>query len=191
MDIEKNLRARLYRVTCPSPDELGEYHLQILPDRQMQLLTQHLPICPHCRRELAQLEDYLTALAPELNYNWGERIEIWIARLLAQNPEQGFVPTLALRGQEDGPSIYEAGSYQLSLEIQGDPMKPGYKSILGLIVGGADAAFLAQLWQEGRSLQETAVDDLGNFIFTGVQPGTYELILSQRIGEIHVPAFAV
>ena len=191
MDIEKNLRAWLYRVTCPSPDELGEYHLQILPDRQVQLLTEHLHICPYCRQELAELEDYLTALSPELTYGWGKRVEIWKARLLPQNLGQGFVPALVLRGQEDGPSIYEAGSYQLSLEIQGDPMQPGYKSILGLLVGGTNAAFGAQLWQEGRSLQETAVDDLGNFIFTGVQPGTYELILSQRIAEIHVPAFTV
>jgi len=191
--IEQALTAQLYRITCPSSEELGEYHLHMLPAEQTTAVAQHLRTCPHCTRELAELETYLRDLAPELTYTLRERIQIWIAQRLPSglSGEPGFVPALALRGEVEEPLMYEAGEYQLNLEIQDDPAKPGHRAILGLVVGVEELAFQAQLWQNGRRLQETTVDELGNFVFAGVQPGTYDLILSRLTAEIHVQAFTV
>jgi hypothetical protein len=87
--------------------------------------------------------------------------------------------------------MFEAGSYQLTLEIQDDPANPGLRSILGLFIGGGETLQKVELWQDGRSVQETKIDDLGNFVFNGIQPGPYDLILSQLAAEIHVQAFTV
>jgi hypothetical protein len=191
--IERNLSTSLYRVTCPPSNDLGEYHLQMLPKEQTEAIRQHLTACPHCPKELAQLQTYLADLAPDLDYTLQERVKIWIARLLP-NPLEGSLvaaPAFALRGESDGPLMFEAGSYQLTLEIQDDPTNPGFRTILGLVIGGEDTLQKVELWQDGRSIQETKLDDLGNFVFTAVQSGAYDLILSQLAAEIHVQAFTV
>jgi hypothetical protein len=189
--INKNLSSHLYRISCPSAQDLGEYHLQMLSDDQTRAVSRHLKTCPHCTKELAQLKAYLNELAPDLEYTPMERAKIWIARLLPGGLGSGPTPAFALRGETDGPLIFEAGSYQLTLEIQGDPADPGSRTILGLVIGGADSLQRVELWQDGRPIQDTIVDDLGNFIFAGVQPGSYDLILSQVAAEIHVQAFTV
>lgn len=188
--IERNLSAYLYRITCPSSEVLGEYHLNMLPNEKTEAIRQHLTTCPHCTRELTQLEAYLSELAPELDFTVQERVKIWIARLLPA-PGPALKPAFALRGETKGPLMFEAGNYQLTLEIQDDPANPGLRTILGLVLGGAERLERVALWQDGRSIQETTIDDLGNFVFSGVEPGSYDLILSQRAAEIHVQAFDV
>lgn len=193
--IDKKLSSYLYRIDCPSSQDLGEYHLKMLPAEQMGTIRQHLQTCPHCTKEIAQLETYLNELAPDLDYSFQERVKIWIARLLPSGLEGGLAsgarPAFALRGESDGPLMFEAGSYQLTLEVQDDPSNPGLRTILGLVIGGVETLQKVELWQDGRSVQETTIDELGNFVFAGVQPGSYDLILSQMAAEIHVQAFTV
>jgi len=193
--IEKNLSSNLYRVTCPSSIDLGEYHLKMLPNEKSKAIHQHLVTCPHCTQELAQLRNYLSELAPELDYTFEERVKIFIARMLPGGLDISLAgmpaPAFALRGESEGPLMFEAGSYQLTLEIQDDPANPGLRTILGLVIGEAETLKQVALWQDGRSIQETTIDELGNFVFAGVQPGSYDLILSQVAAEIHVKAFTV
>lgn len=191
--VENQLTASLYRLACPPPEELGEFHLHMLSGERKTAVAHHLRTCPHCAQELTQLATYLRELAPELTYTWRERVQIWIAQRLPNGLTggPGFAPALALRGEVEEPLMYEAGDYQLNLEIQEDPARPGRKAILGLVVGVEALAFQAQLWQNGRRLQETTVDELGNFVFAGVPSGTYDLILSRLTAEIHVQAFTV
>jgi hypothetical protein len=193
--LDSNLSAYLYRINCPPSVDLGEYHLKMLSDEQTEAIQQHLVTCPHCTQELAQLKNYLSELAPDLEYTFQERAKIFIARMLPNGLEGGLVgaptPAFALRGETDGPLMFEAGSYQLTLEIQDDPANPGMKTILGLVIGGADPLRRVELWQNGRSIQQTTIDEMGNFVFSAVQSGSYELILSQLAAEIHVQAFTV
>lgn len=191
--VEQQLSARLYRRTCPAATDLGQYHLQMLTDEQQTAVAHHLRICPHCQQELAQLQTFLRELAPELHYSLREKMQIWIAqRLPAARPDApGFAPALALRGDAAEPLMYEAGDYQLNLEIQDDPAKPGHKAILGLVMGMGDEAFQAQLWLDGHCRQTTAVDNLGNFIFAAISPGQYDLILNRLTAEIHVQSVTV
>jgi hypothetical protein len=191
--LDKQLAAHLYRLTCPASEELGEYHLQMLPAAQAEAIGNHLPTCPHCRQELVQLQSFLADLAPEISYTWRERAQIWIARQIprvsAAQPQSA--PALALRGDSDEPLMYEAGDYQLVVEIQDDPARSGRKSILGLVIGPEDVAFHAQLWQDGVRIQETTLDELGNFVFAEVPPGAYDLILSRLTAEIHLQSLTV
>ncbi|MFZ0545251.1 MAG: hypothetical protein WAM60_07425, partial [Candidatus Promineifilaceae bacterium] len=160
-----------------------------LSEERTAEIRQHLATCPYCPQELTQLQAYLSELASDLDYTFQERVKIWIARLMP--PAPSLTPTFALRGESDGPLMYEAGNYQLTLEVQDDPANPGYRTILGLVLAGEEALQKVELWQNGRSIQETILDELGNFVFSGVQPGSYDLILSQRAAEIHVQAFTV
>jgi hypothetical protein len=188
--IERNLSSFLYRITCPSPNDLGEYHLQMLSDEQTKVIRQHLSTCPHCTQELAQLKSYLAELAPDLDYTFQERVKIWVARQLPAFPANQS-PAFALRGESEGPLMFEAGSYQLTLEIQDDPANPGFRTILGLVIDGEERLQKVELWQNGRPVQETTLDELGNFVFAGIQPGSYDLILSQLAAEVHVEGFTV
>jgi hypothetical protein len=187
---ERTLSSFLYRITCPSSSDLGEYHLQMLSDEQTEAIRQHLTTCPHCTRELAQLQSYLKEMAPDLDYTFQERVKIWIARLLPAFPATQ-APAFAVRGESEGPLMFEAGSYHLTLEVQDDPANPGFRTILGLVIDGEATLQRVELWQDGRSVQETALDDLGNFVFAGVRPGSYDLILSQLAAEVHVQGFTV
>ena len=64
--LQGRLLAGLYRAVCPTPDELGDYDLGLLPTDQALAVTQHLAECPHCTREIAQLQAFLTELSPRL-----------------------------------------------------------------------------------------------------------------------------
>jgi hypothetical protein len=192
-NIEKRLAAQLYRVTCPTTDELGEYHLQLVTGSQVDGIRQHLHRCPHCQAELSQLQAYLTDLTPDIEHSLSERIQIWIARLIPAGTMSGGIPqpALALRGQDTGPLMYEAGDAQLSLEVQDDPQKPGARTILGLLIGVETVETAAHLWRDAQKVAQVPVDEFGNFALTGLDPGAYELIVSGLDFEIHLQELAV
>lgn len=191
--LDEKLAAHLYRLTCPTSDELGEHQLRLLPAEQAEKVGRHLQSCPHCRQELVQLQNFLADLAPEITHTWRERVKIWIARQVSQGSagQSQLVPALTLRGQDDDPLLYEAGDYQLTLEVQDDPVKPGCKVILGLVMGAEETQFQVHLWQDGVRIQEADLDELGNFVLAEVPPGVYDLILSRLTAEIHLQSLAV
>src|SRR6476619_5406343 len=57
--LQNDLRKQLYRINCPTPMEIGDYHLGLLPAPQALVVAQHVRECPFCRREVAELEDFL------------------------------------------------------------------------------------------------------------------------------------
>lgn len=188
---EDQLTERLYRRFCPDPVELGEYSLQMLAQDRMTAIRLHLETCPHCRDELSQLQNYLEDLAPSLEYSLLEKVKIWIARQLPEVPQAGLgmAPAYALRGrQESGEESlsYQAGEALVSLERQSDPDLPGKKTILGLVSGTGLVNLQAILWQNGQRLSETGVDEIGNFVFSHLEQGQYELILASPDVEIHI-----
>lgn len=192
-NIEKRLAAQLYRVTCPTTTELGDYHLHLMTGSQKDTVQKHVHGCPHCQAELAQLQAYLTDLTPDVEHSLGERIQIWIARLIPAGTMGGGMPqpALALRGQEDGPLLYEAGDAQLTLEVQDDPEKTGARTILGLLIGVETVETAAHLWQDAQKVAQVAVDEFGNFVFAGLVVGRYELIVSGPDFEIHLQELVV
>ena len=192
-NIEKKLTAVLYRTTCPESVELGEYHLGQLAVERQTAVAEHLITCPHCARELAQLDAFLASVAPDLETSLVERVKVWIARLL---PDPGLAdatlrPAFAVRGREEGPLFYEAGDAQLSLEIQDDPARPGDKMLLGLLIGVEVTNVEAHLWQEETRLATVPVNEIGNFLFPHLTAGRYKLILAGPDFEIHVEELVI
>lgn len=190
------LTAHLYRFSCPTPLELGEYHLDLLDGDQAAAVTRHLEDCPRCSREVAQLKGYLGKLAPSLEPSpleqVKERARVLIARLVSGGGG-GLIgrPALApahagLRGQEAEPYLYEADEFQIAIQVRDDAEQPGRKAILGLAMGSEPSGGLAVVWQAHRRVTVVRVDELGNFVIPDLDPGSYELILSGPHVEVHI-----
>lgn len=182
------LTAQLYRLTCPAPTDLGQYQLQLLPAAQMDAIRQHLAGCPHCSRELEQLQGYLHQLSPDLELNFLERARVLVARLIpeASGGGPGLTPAFSQRGGEAGPYLYETGNLQIAIEVQDDEDRPGRKSLLGLVTGLETGGLSAQLWQAEQRIATTDVDDLSTFRISNIAPGRYDLTLLGPEIEVHV-----
>jgi hypothetical protein len=181
------LRARLYRLDCPPAEELSELRLGLLAGEPRMRLESHISHCPHCRRELAQLDDYLDSLAAELEPSLAERVKVLIARLVrgGGGPILGLAPA-GVRGDDDRALVYEAGEIQLALEILPSANTPGYCELLGLISGGDTAGMRVELLREGLPAGAAEVDPAGNVVIDNLPPGTYELTLRGPGLEVQV-----
>jgi hypothetical protein len=199
---QHRLTAQLYRLTCPSSMELGEYNLGLLPRDQAAAVARHLAECPHCTREVAQLKDYLTEMAPTLELGpleWvKEQVKVLVARLVSGGPggrplkRPALAPAYAgVRGEEEGPYVYQAGDVQIAIGVQDDAERPGRKVIFGLATGMATGEAQVHLREAGQRVAVVPVDELGNFVLPNLAPGTYDLILSGPGVEIHVPELQV
>jgi hypothetical protein len=191
---QDRLIARLYRLTCPRSQELGEYQLGLLNPDRAAAVQQHLVECPHCAREVSQLEDYLRVLGPTIEFTPVERVKVLIAQLInggtrddAKQGRLSFAPALAgMRGEADGPVVYQVDDMQIAIEIQDDAELPGRKTVLGLVTGPGSSGLNVTLRQADQIVAATAVDDTGNFLIPRLDPGNYQLILIRPELEIHV-----
>jgi hypothetical protein len=184
---QKHLTTRLYRLTCPSSIELGEYHLHMLPASQMLVIGQHLRECPHCAREIAQLESFLSDQAPNPEDSLLGRAKLLVARLVGAG-ELKFTPaSAALRGEGKGPITFAAEGIIIVLDIQ--PATAGRVNILGQIAADDQddwTGALVELRKDNQLQISTTVDDLGAFRCEGVIPGQQELRMIPKNGSIVV-----
>ncbi len=118
--LQNGLREQLYRVTCPTPVELGDYHLGLLPAPQVLVIAQHVRECPLCRREVADLKNFLDDLAPEISLLGAARV--LIARLISGNIGDSAPTVAALRGEAKGPITLEADGIVVELR-QGNELQ--------------------------------------------------------------------
>jgi len=198
--MEVVLRSLLYRMSCPSPQELGEYHLGVLAGKQARAIGRHLAECPHCAREVAQLESFLGDLAPvhapSLAEQIVEQIDVLVARLaggvsgLLPTPQLAPVPA-GVRGGGSGPAIYEAAGVRVYMTSQPAEDRGARRELLGLLTGVDAAGFGAYLWQGGRLVATALVDAGGNFVVHDLAPAPYELVLSGPGQEIYIERLEV
>lgn len=194
---ERQLAAGLYRADCPPPLRLGDYCLRRLPAEERRAVDRHLASCPHCVEEVEAIGRYLDALSAELETGLVERARLLIARLVSGRGDAGRggaeastafgAPALAgVRGGEQEPLLYEAGAIQISLDVQEDGKRPGRRTILGLVLDDEAGGWQAGLWHEGERVAEADVDELGNFVLSGLEPGGYDLVIGRPNVEILV-----
>ena len=181
--LQNGLTARLYRITCPSPLELGEYHLRILPSPQMLVIAQHVRACPHCEAEVAQLENFLQDLTMDMKPA-PTPVRVLIARLLGGSGE-GRAPIPALRGEQKGPIILEAEGVVITLDVE--PGSDGQVSILGQVAADNQDQWTnasVELQQADMPPQTTSLDDLGAFRFEVVRPGSTRILITATEGVV-------
>lgn len=195
---DRALAAGLADLAVPDDMALGELALGLADRATRKWLEAYVARHPHTARRLALLEQFLASVAlPEAQpQTLGERVRVLLAQLAgADGPPLAF----GLRGDPEG--VYQAGDYQIVLETDTDLDAPGRRVLTGLLTGpglpaGADrpTQAAAQLWaaaDTANSAPQTAeIDDFGNFTFSDLESGSYELIVSVAAAaetvEIHV-----
>ena len=170
--LQKGLRKQSYRFDCPTPMELGDYHLGYLPDPQELVVAGHLRECVLCRREVAVLENFLGSLTSETSLLGA--VKVLIARLTGPQLENGLAP--ALRGEAKGPLTFEVDGILILLDIQ--QASEGTFNILGQVAADDQDTWtgsVVELRQNDQLQFSTAVDDLGAFRYEGIGAGEQEL----------------
>ena len=178
--LQNGLKKQLYRVTCPTPMELGDYHLDFLPDAQKLAVAQHVRECLLCRQDVAILEGFLSSLTPESDLLGAAKV--LIARLMGAQGESGLAP--ALRGEAKGPLTYEADGIVIVLDIQS--ANDGKVELLGQVAADDQDSWtgaLVKLWQGDQLECSTTIDDLGAFRCEGIISGKQELRLVPTSGS--------
>jgi hypothetical protein len=154
--------------------ELGEYHLNILPASRKLVIAQHLRTCPHCTREIAQLESFLKDTAP---VSLLAQAKVIVARLAGAVGQAGLAPIpIALRGEARGPITLEADGIVIVLDLR--PATGGKASILGQVAAANQDEWTGarvELSQADQYEFSTTLDDLGAFRLESVPVGTKQL----------------
>jgi hypothetical protein len=160
--METSLSRLLYRFDCPDPHTLGEYALEVLDTEERVSVASHAAGCEECSAELATLRTFL-ATNPPLPETTLDRVRRIVATLLTPSPGLALG---ALRGPADA-ATRQFVAEDVTVSVGRGPERG---TLIGLITGGV-----------GRTARleshTTQIDDLGNFEFEGVLPGTYTLEL--------------
>jgi hypothetical protein len=175
------LSSRLYRISCPPTEELGEFHLRMLSAPQMLVVAQHIRECPHCTREMDQLKKFLSDLAPI------SRTKGSIARLVSGQGGSTVTgePSFALRGEDKGPIIDEKDGIVVVLDIQ--PINEEKANILGQVAADDQkscAGAVVELYQDNQLEISTTINDFGTFRFQGLLPGIRDLRIKLKSGSV-------
>lgn len=175
--LQNRLRARWYRSTCPSSMELGDYHLGLLPASQTLVVAQHVRECPHCRREIAELEEFLAE--PDVPPDILGTAKVLFARLIGAGTESGSAAFGALRGESKGPLVFEADGVVITLDVSPGPN--GQVSILGQVAADDQDQWTGarvELQQADTPPLTTSLDDLGAFRFEAIRPGATKFMIT-------------
>ena len=192
---QKGLAARVYRITCPSTMELGEYQLGMLSDSRMTTIWEHLNEegCPHCVKEVLQFETYMDEPATQSDL-FGP-MKVFMARLI-KGPEAGLgVPDMQLapalsgiRGEDEEFFSYKADSVQIDIYLQDDTEQIGRKVLVGFVTGLESNEFKIEAFQKNLVVASVSIDEIGNCTVPHLLPGRYKLILSGSGIEIRIQA---
>lgn len=192
---QKLLTSRFFRITCPSATELGEYHLHMLTAPQMLMVSQHLRECPHCTREIDQLKEFLSDLAPGTAGNPLQQAKVLIARLLGGGDQSSAMgePSFALRGGVEGPLTFEADGIVIVLDIQ--PTNEGKVNILGQVAADDQEQWTGSKVKlhQTNGLQTTVfLDDLGAFRFEKALSDSVKITITSPHGvEVQFPSIDI
>lgn len=192
--LETALARRLNRWDCPPPQALGEFHLNLLGEREARAIREHIDGCPHCQAELRELSVFLEnglhedskAIAPAAGRS-RRPVSLGLPHILL-GTLQSRRPALALRGTGEEPVIIEAGGLTLYLQVE---PRAGRPVLLGQLAGDNLESWvgaLVQFWQGGALRATAEVDDLGTFRCEAIALQPFELhIIAERGTTILVP----
>jgi hypothetical protein len=183
---ELALRTLFHRVECPDAHTLSEFHLGLLAPEQGAAIKHHLDFCPHCTAELKDLGGFLQE-APSMPVvpSVQRQMRRLVARLAQSTSDAATQPpAMAFRGAAAAPpNVYQAEDIRMVVGLEADGLRAGRKMLLGFTTReGKPIESLTgarvQLSRRGQAVAVEQVDTLGNFIFSDLSSGEYELILS-------------
>jgi hypothetical protein len=183
---EQELRGALYRFDCPDAHTLGEYQLDLLEPGHRTQVAAHVAECDECRSELQTLRSFLAepVTPPESLASRARRI---VATLFT--PRAGLAYG-GLRGSADTSTrVFAAGDVTVTIGTADTR-----SSLYGLVVGTQlqqGATVSIKLVPREGAPKISALDDLGNFDFVDVAPGSYTLEVELPDGTIVIEELRV
>jgi hypothetical protein len=167
--LESALTRQLYRMHCPEPQVLGDYHLGVLQAGREEVGA-HVKECPRCQEELETLERFLRIRdRPDARVLLAE----WVPALRVAEPAAAY----ALRGSPQlSSATYRAEEFTVGVSITQDPTDPSRRILAGTVWCEGELEQPARARLVGPVHQEEVdVDPVGQFVFDSVPPGKYTL----------------
>jgi anti-sigma factor RsiW len=185
-ELQRLLRQRLYRILCPSSDDLLAYRQGWLDDRRASAISAHLRDCPHCVGEVRLLDEAagVPPWPPPIS-----QLRRVVAAALAPRPQ----PVAVYGGmRSSGHSMqyaYRAERLELMLDVQRATGRPGRVVLVGTLLDeealpGETQRAIASLLEGDFVVSSAALDELGNFVLDDITPGDYSLSL--RLPDLEV-----
>lgn len=184
---EQVLRASLQRWDCPTPLQLGHYHLGLLDPEDERAIRQHLAHCHECTDELTDLrlmlgdskppQPQMPAQPPRAGLSLGALLAQWLPR----------APALAMRGA--GLERLEARAGDISVVLEVQPAAAGQVLVVGQVVTEELDRWVGALVEvrQAGSIQATAVvDALGWFSCGSLSPEPTEFRITPQRGRMLV-----
>jgi len=209
-DMQGLLRKQLFRMFCPTSEELAAYQQGFLNGDQQALIIEHLKECPHCTREFNLLEqlshETLPARSPPptngksaLTHNsiLPGKLRQVAATLLTPSAQPLAGAYGALRGPSQASHYaYHAENLQLTLGIQRVVSRTDRRVIHGALELDDElyevfSGATAHLSHNETLIRTAELDELGNFVLDDLAPGTYRLALRLPDREVIVEALSL
>lgn len=170
------LKAKLYRFSCPTSEQLIAYRQGELQGGEKLLAAQHLRQCPHCARELAAL-----ARSERRAGLIRAAIKVWKAApaaLRAQAAGVRSVPETA----PPPPQIHRMGEVEVIISQVPSRTFSHRWDISGLVhiagrVPETISGARVELYRGEGLIAITTVGPHGHFTFKGMEAGDYEINL--------------
>lgn len=193
-ELQRLLRQRLFRILCPSSQELAAYQQGWLDTQRREQIRDHVRDCPFCSGELRLLADAAQTMPAPPPFDGLRRI-IAVALTPLHTP---FAPAYGgLRaGGYGGQYAYRAENLELTLDIQRGSSRPGRLALVGMLLnqeglaGGMSRA-TASLLSGSLVVSSAPLDDLGSFVLEDLVPGNYSLSLHLPDLEVVVEALTL
>lgn len=179
---QKRLGTRLFRAACPSPAELGEYYLRMLPASPRLVLAAHLRLCRYCQQEITEMAQFLDQPSPRKDLF--KPVKTLLARLPHSEAEAHSARAVpALRGGMKKQTIFTAKGFVITLEAQPGPDEQ--ITILGQMAADDQDQWtgaMVELEQPFFTSLITTIDDLGSFTIETVFPGPAQITITSTSG---------
>lgn len=193
------LRALFFRAECPDAHTLGEFHLGLLSADEQDAIKNHLRTCADCAAEIVDLDHFLQAASSDpVTTPLQRRLKRMVARLTPVYPgSESQQPAPALRGAAAAPAdVYLAEDIKVVVGLEADGLRAGRKMLLGFTAReGKTIESLSgahvQLSHRGETVAQEQVDTLGNFVFSDLTSGEYELLLFTDQEQVVIEAIVI
>ncbi|MGB1252219.1 MAG: hypothetical protein ACPG8W_16490, partial [Candidatus Promineifilaceae bacterium] len=163
----------------PNSLTIGELEMGLLGRAEARDVRNQLQRHPQGMVSAEILQQFWTDLAPVSAETPGllQQVQRFVAKLVGGDMPSALA--MGLRGAQEG--IYEAGDYQIVVETDADFDDPSRQLLSGMVMG-ADLfdTFSATLFRANtpQPLANSDLDEFGNFSFSRLESGVYELIIS-------------
>jgi len=213
------LRERFFRMFCPTTDELITFHNGIFVGEQQVSIAAHVADCPHCHRELDLLKQITSegttgrsppffsqalhaTVIPQSHISTHQPAVTQLRRVIAEMLRFEIPTTLAeAYGAPRGPArtdqyAYQAENLQITIDVQRLVNRADRRVLIGTLFlddalpqGGCQAS--AYLAHTNQLIRTTELDELGNFVFDDLSPGSYRLSLRLPDREVVIETISL